>query len=42
MTMLSFRVDDAEAAEALRRRVRVLSPARMAHACRVVDDSLGC
>ena len=26
----------------LRRRVTALSPARMAHACRVLNDALGC
>jgi mRNA interferase MazF len=28
--------------DALRRRVTTLSPARMAHACRALDDALGC
>jgi mRNA interferase MazF len=28
--------------DALRRQVTTLSPARMAHACRALDDALGC
>jgi mRNA interferase MazF len=30
------------ARDALRRRVATLTPARMAHACRVLNDALGC